>query len=191
LKLLIDMKSWRDSLVWPGAVVFLALLLASCATVLGPREVEVPLSRLQASLDSRFPLSQRFLELFEIKVASPRLALQGNRLVASMDAAIAPPFMKDSWKGSLSLSGVPAIDASRNAVVLTDTRVEDLHIAGVDPTYSRQVTKAASLLAEQVFRDLVLYRFDPQDFRYAGVSFMPTRINAKADALVVTFEPLK
>jgi hypothetical protein len=169
------------------------LLLMSCASMLGSRDIEVPLSSLQASLDRRFPLNNRVLEIFDINVSSPRIMLQPetNRLVTTMDAVIAPPFMKNAWRGSFTLSGMLAIDQMRHAVILADPRVESININGVEPAYSRQVTRIGALMAEQIFRDLALYKFNPEDFRYAGVPFLPTKINARSNALVVTFEPAK
>lgn len=173
--------------------VLLALFLAACASMMGLRDVEVPLSRLQASLEKRFPFNSRYLELFDIQLSSPRLALQpdGNRMLASFDASIAPGWLKRSWQGNFALSGVLAIDPARNAVVLTDPRVETLNMHGLDDKYARQLVKIGSLLAEEVFRGMPLYTFQPEDFRYGGTTFFPTKINTYRDGLVVSFEPVK
>lgn len=168
-------------------------ILGACASLLGPRNVAIPLSTLQASIDKQFPFNNRFLELFDIQLQSPRLSLQPgtNRIVGNFDAAIAPMWLKRSWQGSFALSGRLGLDASRNAVILEDPRVETLNITGVDPAYSRQVTRIAGLLAEQVFKGMPLYTFDPSDFRYGGTSFFPTKINTSGNGLMVTFEPVK
>jgi hypothetical protein len=174
-------------------VIGIVLFFAGCATVLGPRNIEVPLSTLQASLDKRFPFNNRYLELFDIQLRAPRLALQPgtNRILTSFDASIAPAWLKRSWQGSFALSGVLALDASRNAVVLSEPRVENLNINGVDPAYSSQVSKIAGLVAEQVLKDMPIYTFDPADLRYAGRSFYPTKISTHSNGLVVSFEPAK
>lgn len=173
--------------------ILLALVLAACAGMLGPREVDVPLSKLQASLEKRFPFNSRYLELFDIQLSSPRLSLQpnSNRVLTSFDAAIAPAWLKRSWQGNFALSGVLAVDPAKNAVILTDPRVETLNINGLDDKYARQLTKISGLLAEEVFRGPPLYIFQPDDFRYAGTSFFPTKINTQSNGLVVTFEPVK
>lgn len=174
-------------------VLLATLLLTSCAHLLGPRDVEVPLSTLQASLNNRFPLNNRYLELFDINISSPRLAFQPgtNRIVTTLDAAIAPMWIKKSWKGNFALSGVLALDSARQAVILTDPRVENMNIDGVDPSYANQVAKIGGFLATQVFKDIPLYTFTSHDFRYGGTSFFPTKINTKTNGLVVTFEPVR
>jgi hypothetical protein len=169
------------------------LLLTSCAAMLGPRDVELPLSQLQESLNRKFPFNSRFFELFDIYVSNPRLAIQPetNRIITSMDASVAPPFLQRAWKGSFTLSGMLALDPARRAVVLADPRLEDFALDGLDPAYSRRVTQIGALLAEQLLRDLPLYTFGEKDFRYAGTRFLPTRITARPGGLVVTFEPAR
>jgi hypothetical protein len=169
------------------------LLLASCASLLGPREVEIPLARLQQSISTRFPFNSRFLELLDVRVTNPRVSLQPetNRILTSMDTSITPPFTDKSWSGSLSISGQLQIDPSRNALVLTDPHVENLAIDGLDSPYARQITRIAGLIGEQLLKDRPLYTFQPNDFRYGGTNFFPTRITAKATSLVVTFEPAR
>ncbi len=170
-----------------------ALLLTACASMLGPRNVDVPLATLQASLERQFPFNSRYLEIFDIQLRTPQLSLQpgSNRVVTSFNASIAPAWLRRSWEGNFALSGVLALDPARNAVVLTDPRVETLNIDGLDPKYSRQIGIIGGLLAEQVFQGIPLYTFQPDQFRYAGTSFFPTKINTHSNGLVVTFEPVK
>jgi Protein of unknown function (DUF1439) len=170
-----------------------ALLLAACATLLGPREMEVPLARIQQSLERRFPFNNRYLELLDIRVTNPRVSLlpDANRILTSMDTAIAPPFLKRSWHGNLSVSGELRIDPARNAVVLGDPRVETFNIDGLDPLYANQVAKIGRLLAEQMLADYPLYTFRPEELRFGGASFYPSRIATRGDALVVSFEPVR
>lgn len=170
-----------------------ALLLVGCASLLGPRDMEVPLATLQSSLEKRFPFNSRYLALFDIELSAPRMMLQPdtNRVVTSFDAAIAPAWLKRSWQGNFALSGELAIDPAKNAVIMTNPRVEALNIAGMDDKYSSQMKKIGSLLAEELFRGMPLYTFHPNEFRYGGTSFLPTKINTRVNGLVVTFEPVK
>jgi hypothetical protein len=177
-----------------SALALLALLfLTSCASLLGPRDVELPLAQIQEALSRKFPFNNRYLELFDIQVTNPRVALQPqtNRVVTTVDASVAPPFLNRSWKGSFTLSGLLSIDQGRRALVLVDPRMENFALDGLDSAYSRQVTRIGGLVAEQLFNNLTLYQFGEHEFRHAGVSFIPTRINTGAGGLVVTFEPAR
>ncbi len=170
-----------------------ALLLSACAGFMGPREVNLPLHTLQESMNRKFPFNNRYLDLLNVNVSNPRLALQPetNRLMTSMDALIAPPFLQRSWKGSFTLSGGLRFDAGRNAIMLTDPRVEGIAVEGLDPLYSRQIATVAGLIAEELLRDMPLYTFRPDQLRYAGTNFIPTGINTRSNSLVVTFEPVR
>jgi hypothetical protein len=173
--------------------LLLSLLLAACATLMGPREVELPLYRLQDALNSKFPFNNRYLDLLDIHVANPQLSLQPgtNRLSVALDADAAPPFLNRTWKGRFALSGSLRYDPARNAIMLADPRVENLAFDGLDGNYNRQLAKVGSLIAEQVLKDTPLYTFRPEDLHYGGVNFVPAQIVAKASGLVVTFEPVK
>lgn len=172
------------------AVVF---LLASCASMMGPRQVELPLYKLQESLSQRFPFNNRYLELLDINVSNPRLTLQPhtNRLVTSMDALVAPPFLQKAYRGNFTISGALRFDPGRNAIMLADPRVEGFAVDGLDPLYARQIGKIGSLLAEQILKDTPLYTFRPDELRFGGTTFIPTQINTKTNGLVVTFEPAR
>jgi hypothetical protein len=170
-----------------------ALFLASCATLLGPRDVEIPLAKLQEAIAGRFPFNNRFLELLDIRVTNPRVAMQpdSNRILTSMDASVAPPFMNRSWNGNLAVSGQLRFDPARNALVLGDPRVETFNVNGLDPLYANQITRVGGLVAEQLLKDIPLYTFRPEELRYGGTAFNPTRITTRSNGLVVTFEPAR
>jgi hypothetical protein len=167
------------------------LIMTGCAGLLGPRDVVLPLDRLQASLEQRFPLNQRYLELFDVHISHPRLNLQPgtNRVVTSVDAQILPLLFGNGWSGSISVSGELKIDASRNAVLLAEPRVERLLLDGIDPRFSDRLGRFGALLVEQILRDVPLYSFRAEDFRTAGTAFIPVTIRTRADALVVSFAP--
>ena len=166
-------------------------LLASCASIAGPRRVELSQARLQSGLERRFPLNKRILELFDLDLARPQLTIQPetDRVVLALDVSLASPLMRKSWNGSMALSGHLDLDPSRNAVFLTNTHVDRFDIAGIDGGRSRELERAADLLMSQLVHDVPVYSFRPDDLRYAGVQFVPTRLETAPGALFVTLEP--
>lgn len=177
-------------------VVLLALactVLVSCAALVGPRDIDLPLSKLQSSLDRRFPLNNRALDLFDIELSRPLLAIDpaSDRMSLSLDALVAPPFLRESWRGSLVLSGRLYIDAQRGALFMAEPRVERFTVDGVDHARQRQLGKVAGLLMQNVANDVPLYHFRPEDLRYGGVQFVPTRITTTASGLRVSVEPAR
>lgn len=168
-------------------------LLASCASIVGPRRVELPQARLQAGLERRFPLHKRMLELFDVQLTRPQLAImpQSDRVGLTLDVSVAPPFMRQSWRGTMGLSGRLLLDPARNAVLLTETHVDRFDIDGIDAGQSRDLGRAADLLVNQLVRDMAVYTFRPEDLRYAGVQFVPARLETAPGALFVTLEPVR
>jgi hypothetical protein len=175
-------------------ILLAALLLAACAALIGPRDVEVPQARLQESLERRFPFSQRYLGLFDVSAVNPRVALlpEQNRISAAMELAVRPIIgMGSGMRGSLTVSGVPRVDAARGVLLLGEPRVDALDIDGLERGVGSQLAGIASFLAQNLIGDLPVYSFSPETLRYAGVSFTPVKIATRSDRVVVTFAPVK
>jgi hypothetical protein len=179
-------------LVHAGFLAAACTLLTSCASLSGPRKVEIPLHKLQAGLERRFPVNNRLMELFEIRLSRPMLSLrpEQDRVALALEASVAPPFARDTWAGSLAFSGRLYVDPGRSAVMMAEPRVDSLRL-GANPEAERQLTRVANTLIDTVVRDMPVYAFDPNDLRYAGVQFIPTRIETTRSGLLVTLEPAK
>lgn len=174
-----------------GAIA--CIVLGACASLVGPREIAISRDTLQAGVERRFPLNNRALDLLDIELSHPRLSLQAgsDRVALSMDALVAPPFLKQSWRGSLALSGRLVVDAARGAVFMSEPRVEQFSIEGMDEARQRQLEKIANMLMHKVVGDVPVYRFRPDDLRYGGVQFVPSGIRATDQALLVRVEPAR
>jgi len=173
-----------------AAIAVGASLLASCSSLIGPRQVELPLHKLQAGLDKRFPVNERLLELFDVQLTRPQLAIQPDqdRVALAVEASVAPPFAR-AWTGNIAFSGRLYVDPGRAAVMMAEPRVDSLRLG--NPEAERHLTRVANGLIETVARDMPVYTFEQKDLRYAGVQFVPTRIQTTRTGLVVTLEPAK
>ncbi|QBE61967.1 DUF1439 domain-containing protein [Pseudoduganella lutea] len=169
-----------------------AALLAGCASLTGPREVDVPLERLQRGLDERFPLQQRALGVFELELSRPQLAIlrDNDRLALSATVAVTSPLLRP-LQGNVALSGRLQVDNVRNAVVLSDARIDGFSVGGVDTATRGQLAAAANVVVERIVRDVPVYHFRPDELRYLGVQYVPTTIHTTREGLRVRFEPAK
>ena len=185
--------SKRSFLKTAAIVVLAGTMLASCSTLIGPRDVNVSLGKMQQGLERRFPIDKRVLSVLEVKASNPQLSLQPERerVALSVDASVTPPFVRQHWRGNLAISGRLLLDPQRNAVYLADASVDRVNIEGLDESQQRQFAKVASLLADQLMHETPIYTFKPEELRYAGVQFVPTQLRTTASGLVVTFEPVK
>ncbi|MEX5748554.1 DUF1439 domain-containing protein [Massilia sp. X63] len=182
----------RRRLVQGGLLLAACALLSSCASLSGPRQVEIPLRKLQAGMERRFPLNHPLMGLFNVRLSRPMLSIQPepDRVALALDASVAPPFARDTWAGSLAFSGRLYVDPGRPAVMMAEPRVDRIAI-GASPEAERQLARVASSLIDTVVRDTPVYTFDMHDLRYAGVQYIPTRIETTRSGLLVTLEPAK
>ena len=166
-------------------------LLASCASLVGQRVIELPLSKLQSGLERRFPINNAALDLFDIQLSRPQLSMlpHEGRIALSLDVLTAPPFLRKSWRGQLTLSGRLYVDAVGSTVLMADPRVDRFAIDGVDD--SSRLSRVATVLMNNVVADVPLYRFRPEELRYGGLQFGPTRITPTARGLLVSLEPAR
>jgi hypothetical protein len=167
-----------------------AAALTSCASILGPREVDIPLPKLQASLDRRFPLDNRLLELFDLRLSRPQLAvLPGDRVALTVDASVAQSFLRTPLGGTLAFSGRLVVDQAKSGVYLAEPRLERFAISGLDESVGRRLARAANVVLERAILDIPVYSFRMDELRYAGVQYVPTRIATTASGLRVSLEP--
>ena len=173
--------------------VLACMALAACASLVGPREIAISRDKLQAGVERGFPINDRPIELFDIELSRPRLTLQAgsDRVALSMDALVAPRVIHHSWRGSMALSGRLVVDAARGAVFVSEPRVEQFAIEGMNEKHQRNFGKIADMLMHKVVGDVPVYSFRPEDLRYGGVQFVPTGIRVTEQALLVRVEPVR
>jgi hypothetical protein len=167
-----------------------AAALSSCASLIGPREVDLPLAKLQASLDRRFPMDKRLLELFDVRLSRPQLAvLADDRVALTVDASVAQSFLRNPVAGTLAFSGRLYIDQARSGVYLAEPRIERFAVSGIDESVQRQLARAANGLLDRALLNIPVYSFRMEELKYAGVQYVPTRIATTANGLRVSLEP--
>jgi hypothetical protein len=167
-----------------------AAALSSCASLLGPREVDIPLPKLQASLDRRLPVDNRLLELFDVRLSRPQLTvLPGDRVALTVDASVAQSFLRNPLAGTLAFSGRLYVDQAKSGVYLAEPRLERFAISGLDESVTRQLSRAANGLLDRAILDIPVYSFRMDELRYAGVQYIPTRIATTSNGLRVSLEP--
>lgn len=178
-------------MVMKRILVVLLAMLAACATLLPMQEFEIPLSRLQRDMDTRFPINHRYLELFDVALTQPKLSLrpESDRVVVGFDAKVLSPFTNKPVEGKMQVSGQLRIDQQRRALVLADPRLESL--GSLTDAGNGKLARLGVILAEDLLNNRVLYSFAPDAFVVAGQRFNPTRITTRENGLVVSFEPAR
>lgn len=185
--------SWQVQRLLVLTSLLLLTLLSGCASLLPPQEIEIPLSRLQQSIQKKFPYTERYFSLLDVTLSNPVLSTQpaADRMLIALDAQVLPPLIKTPWQGELLVSGSLRIDPVRRVVLLTEPRLENIKLDAATSSYTSRVARLGKQLAEDLIGETVLYTFAPDAFVVAGKRFVPTGITTRKDSLVVSFEPAK
>ena len=80
---------------------------------------------------------------------------------------------------------------ARNAVVLSEPKLDNLSSNAGTDTQSGKMIKLGKLMAEDLFNNILLYTFRPEDLMAVSATWKPTKIMTLAHSLVVSFEPEK
>jgi hypothetical protein len=173
--------------------LMLLTFLSGCASLLPPQEIEIPLSRLQQSIQKKFPYTERYFGLLDVTLSNPVLSTQpaADRMLIAVDAQVLPPLVKTPWQGELLVSGSLRIDPVRRAVLLTEPRLENIKLDAATGSYTSRLARLGTQLAQDLIGETVLYTFAPDAFVVAGKRFVPTGITTRKDSLVVSFEPAR
>ena len=174
-----------------AAPLMLVALLAACAALIGPRQVELPQERLQRDLDRKFPIHHRVLGVFDVELSQPRLAVlaENNRVALSFDLAVTPLLARQAWHGSMAISGRVRVDSPRNAIYIADAHVDRFVLDNLDEGKRNQLASVANLLSDNIIKDVPVHTFKPEELRYAGVQFVLTGIDTRPGGLVANLQP--
>ncbi|WP_229211436.1 MULTISPECIES: DUF1439 domain-containing protein [unclassified Duganella] len=174
-----------------AAPLMLVAVLAACSTLIGPRQVELPQARMQQNLDRKFPVRHRVLGVFEVELSHPQLAIlaESDRVALTLDVNVSPLLARQSWHGSMAVSGRLKVDNVRNTIYISDAHVDRFVVDGMDEGKQNQIAGVANLLGESTLKDVPVHTFRPEDLRYAGVQFVLTGISTKPGALVANLQP--
>jgi hypothetical protein len=151
----------------------------------------LPQERLQTSLDKKFPMHHRALGVFEVELSHPQLAIlpENDRVALNVELGVTPLLARQSWHGSMLVSGRLRVDSASNTIYIADAHVDRFNIDNMDEGKRNQLTSVANLLSDQLIRDMPLHTFRPDELRYAGVQFVLTGIDTRPGALVAKVQP--
>lgn len=169
-----------------------ALVLVACASVLGPRTVDISRDELQASLARQFPLHRPLGPWLDVEVGVPRLTLrpQTDRIAAQLDLTAVERLLGGRHHGSLALSFGLRYQAQDHTLRLSDVKVETLQLDGLPPLAQGALSKWGAWLAENALQDHPIHHFNADDLRTADrLGYAVEDIHVTAQGLSVHLSP--
>lgn len=188
----------RRQLLWSGMLVVGALstgALTGCAALQpGPRTVHVSEKKLMEAIARQFPRSNRYLELFDVTLDTPRLRLMPaeNRIGTQLDFTVGMPLVETrAQRGTLSLSYGLRLETSDNTVRLTDVRLENMLLPDMAPAHAARFRRLGGALVEGLLPDLVVHRLKPEDLEAVGRrGYQPGALRVVPGGLELQLDPL-
>lgn len=168
--------------------------LSGCAAFKpGPRTVEIPEHRLVEAIAHQFPRSNRYLDLFDVTLSSPKVRLmpEVNRIGTQMDFTMGTPLVETRvQRGTLSLSYGLRLDPSDNTVRLDAVRMESLTMPDMPHGQAERLQRLGGKLVEGFLPDLVVYRLKPDDLRTVqGWGYRPGALRVVPGGLELQLDP--
>lgn len=154
----------RRSLFFTMATA-LAIGLAGCATLMGPRTVEISREQLLAKLSKQFPMRKTLAEIFEVEAQAPRLQLNpdANRVASEFDIKATDRLFGRSYQGTVGVSFGMRYEAQDRTIRLNQVTIDKLAIAGLSEATQQQWTKLGAMLAQEKLQDYPIHQFKPED----------------------------
>ncbi|PKO25480.1 MAG: DUF1439 domain-containing protein [Betaproteobacteria bacterium HGW-Betaproteobacteria-8] len=173
-----------------GLLPFLLVFLSACAA--SPRTVSISESDLQRQVTEELSVPITLLRIFDVNLSNPVIRLDEGteRLHAQLDTEINNPLSDKSLKGTINISGKLRFDATKSAVMLSESRIEQLDIKdmGLDDKYSELFNVLAARIGAELLNNVPIYTFKPDDLKVGGRHYVPSDFRIVGRDLKVTLQ---
>lgn len=174
------------------ALLLIVIITSACVGLGGVRTLTLSEAELNQLLQRQLPVERRMLELLEVRLSEPRLHLlpQSNRVALSLEVASRERLSGRAYQGRIAMDFALRYDEPRRAITLDMVRVTDFQIDDLPPKQQAQTARLGSLIAEQLLKDLAIYRFKAKDLQAAeGMGYAPGPVTVTARGVEVTLVP--
>lgn len=176
------------------ASVGLPGLWAGCASP-GPREFTLSERQILAALAERFPANRRVLEIFDVRLASPKLKLlpSEDRLMLGFDLGVQERMLTSrTFKGHLMFSSGLRFDTGDSTVRLARVRRENIALEGLPSLLASSVNRWGGLLAEELLEGAVVHKVEQTAIDQAArLGLRPGALKVTEAGVTVTLEPIR
>jgi len=145
-------------------------------------------AELQAEMAKRFPLQQRYAELFTVTLRDPQLGLDppNNRLGVTALLNIASPLLRPPGvEGLVSVSSALRYDPPARAVRLVQPRADRIEMQGLSGRDAERLQQIGAVVAQELLRDLALHTFDAKDLTVGNKVYEIGDITVQHDGVKV------
>ena len=155
------------SLGWVGMLALLCGVLLHCSVTREGVVIDLTADEIQAKLDKAFPITQRYLLVFELTLADPEVQLTegSDRIGFGLSASTNVRVDGKDVMGRAIMSTALEYNAEKGALFLADPRVEGLKMPVLPEEYEDDVLVAANLAAGKYLKQYEVYKLKEADFK--------------------------
>ncbi|QFZ84184.1 DUF1439 domain-containing protein [Variovorax paradoxus] len=117
---------------------------------------------LQTQIAKRFPVAERYAEIFMVGLRDPQLGLDArtNRAAITATLTIASPLLAASpVQGLVSVSSALRYDVAARALRLDQPKAERLELQGVEGRDAERLQKVGAVVAQELLQGQILRSF--------------------------------
>jgi hypothetical protein len=143
---------------------------------------------LQAQIAKRFPVQQRYAEIFTVSLRDPQLGLDANANRAAITAvlSIASPLLRPSAvEGVVSVSSALKYDAPTRALRLDQPKAERLELQGVSGRDAERLQQIGALVAQELLQGQALRTFTAEELTVGRKTYEIGDITVQSDGIKV------
>ncbi|WPH12491.1 DUF1439 domain-containing protein [Variovorax paradoxus] len=143
---------------------------------------------LQAQIAKRFPVAERYAEIFMVGLRDPQLGLdaRGNRAAITATLTIASPLLAASpVQGVVSVSSALRYDAAARALRLDQPKAERLELQGVQGRDAQRLQQVGAVVAQELLQGQVLRSFTAEELTVGRKTYEIGDITVQDDGIKV------
>jgi hypothetical protein len=153
-------------------------------------EFTVEQAELQARVDTRFPLSFSYAQLFDVRVSHPRLRLGAGtaRAAITVDLAVRSAFVAQPLAGTLVISSKLRFDGPTRSIRLVEPDADRIEFQGLAPADSQQLQAIGQVVAQQALQDFAVHTFTAEELTRGNRVFTPGEITVVDGAIKIRLD---
>jgi len=171
-----------------GAAALQAPLCALAGFNFFTSEYTATRDELQAQIAKRFPVAERYAEIFMVGLRDPQLGLdaRSNRAAITATLTIASPLLAASpVQGVVSVSSALRYDAAARALRLDRPKAERLELQGVQGRDAERLQQVGAVVAQELLQGQVLRSFTADELTVGRKTYEIGDITVQDDGIKV------
>lgn len=188
-------QSTRPGLIRRHLLVLAAALPVSTGARAGfnffTSEYTASRDELQTQIARRFPVQQRYAEIFTVGLRDPQLGLdaRGNRAALTAVLTISSPLLQPSTvQGIVSVSSALKYDPVALALRLDQPRAERIEMQGVAGRDAERLQQIGAVVTQELLRDYPLHTFKPQELTVGRKTYAIGAITVQDNGITVQLQ---